>query len=218
MMRKKAYFLICTLSACALMPHLYADEPSTISNFKTHLIAPLYPPSELLLHRNGTADITCHLLENGLADSCQIDQATSPAFGQSSLYAAVNSIMLPNFEDNHPVPTIRHQHYVFQKHWPAATSPVIDTSHPYRPSYPPAAEEAHLSGTVKVSCTIDPIGIAHDCEATGGPEILRQTALGYFTTARYIPALQDGNPITHSYSGSMTWSNEDNSADPFKSH
>lgn len=218
MIRKRTIFILSALSTMPFSAPVNADEPTTVSNFKTHLIAPYFPPAELLLHRNGTADITCHLTNHGIAESCQIDQATSPEFGQAALYAALNSIMLPDFKDNQPVPTLHHQHYDFQRHWPSEASPILDTSHTRRPFYPPGALSANLGGSIKVTCTIDPIGIAHDCQATGSPEILRQTAIGYFTTARYIPAFEHGAAISHSYSSTLTWQANTDEDDPFKSH
>ncbi|GBR50297.1 hypothetical protein AA106555_0158 [Neokomagataea thailandica NBRC 106555] len=212
-------FCLTIISLCAALTPLCAFADRTqenISHFETHLYQPHFPGSELALHHSGSADITCHVTASGLPISCRVDKATFPNFGQAALFAAINSIMLPDFVDGAPVASDVHQHYNFNRQYPNSPEPLLDRAASGKIPYPPGALDAKISGKIKVRCRVDIIGTAHDCTAEGDSELLKETALAYYSTARYVPAYKDGIPVEQDYKSSVNWELGSDTEDPFK--
>ena len=73
--------------------------------------------------------------------------------------------------------------------------------------YPPSALDNNEQGTVHVTLTIGPSGRVVGCSPSGGPSSLQQATCRLLTArARFSPAQDaNGNPITSTYSRSITW-------------
>jgi TonB family protein len=56
-----------------------------------------------------------------------------------------------------------------------------------RPSYPPAAMSAHITGTVTLDCIIEINGEPQDCQVISGPALLRTAATDAVAGWRWDP-------------------------------
>jgi TonB family protein len=63
-----------------------------------------------------------------------------------------------------------------------------------RATYPAAAKESHVQGSVAIFASIDPKGNVSEVKALSGPMILRQAAIEAVKQWKYSPALLNGKP------------------------
>ena len=204
------YGIALTISAfLAIVPFpAHSDDIAPViavldPNHRGHLV---YPPAELEARHEGSAHILCIITEKGQPRSCQTS-ATAPDFALAAEAYAYSSKFLPAYKDGQPI----------ESHWEdtipfrtgkTATTPALDHAHTAFPYYPDFANDKDISGRFTVTCQVDMAGIAHDCAASPGPEILRQATLAYFTLARYLPAIKDGQPVSAPYHGTIDWSSD----------
>lgn len=193
--------LMLTGSVCA------EDEPPalTVMSDPHHTVAAIYPPSEQEDRHSGTATIHCTITPTGIAKECHVLSATAPDFGLAAVQAALASRFLPQYADTQPQEASWEHTYTFTTD-PTSSRPILDKTHSRPPRYPAYADDLRMSGEVTVNCDIDPVGVAHNCTASGdSPELLKTTTLAYFALARYFPAMTDGKPVSSHYRGHVNW-------------
>ncbi|GLQ63547.1 energy transducer TonB [Gluconobacter cerinus] len=166
----------------------------------------VYPPAELELRHSGSAHIVCVITKDGQPQSCETS-ASAPDFALAAEAYAYSSKFLPAYQDSKPIEGRWEKTIPFEARG-TATLPVVDHEHSPRPYYPDFANDRNITGRVAVTCQVDTAGIAHDCIASPGPEILRRASLAYFTLARYLPAMKDGQPISAPYHGNINWESD----------
>lgn len=74
-------------------------------------------------------------------------------------------------------------------------SKIMVKHQPPAPSYPDAAKEAKIQGTVVVVLVIDEQGVPTEVKAEQGPEELAPTAIAYAKNWRFEPAKLNGKPV-----------------------
>ena len=67
--------------------------------------------------------------------------------------------------------------------------------HKVLPSYPSAARQTHLQGTVVLEGTVSEVGQVEDLRVVSGPAVLTEAAMDAVRKWRYTPYTLNGKPI-----------------------
>jgi len=173
-----------------------------------------YPPAALaaLAQRlQGNAKLTCTITPSGQASQCAITSTSNPVFGIPALTFALNATYLPALANGTPTtsPMSFTIGFTLSPQQADPTRPLRDAWHSASvPYYPYAATLHNDSGIIRVTCTIDTLGIARNCTADGKDPDLRTVAQAFIENSRYYPAMKNGQLIETTSTTSINFSTD----------
>ena len=203
LLRRTFAFLVMSMFLSAGSAYCAPIVATLDEHHRTRLV---FPPAEAVARQDGSAHLACNISEAGTATNCNVTKSSAPDFGLAALQMVMTSHFLPAYDNGKPVASTWEETINFHLFHAPSTMPLLDHSHTIKPRYPLEALRNDTQGSFHVTCTVSIAGAARDCVASDGPDTLRQATLAYFTLARYLPALQNGEPVEAQFHGTLNWS------------